>query len=113
MLILYGIKNCDACQKSSKWLEINGFNFTFHDFRKNGLDETILDTWSDLIDLELCLNRKSASWRKLSEAERNKATNDVAKIFLQYPTLIKRPVLRGKYSIILGFHPEEYKKTLK
>ena len=113
MLILYGIKNCDTCRKASKWLENNRFDFIFHDFRKDGLDKNVLNSWSDLIDLELCLNRKSASWRKLSEAERNKATNDVAKIFLQYPTLIKRPVLRGKYSIILGFHPEEYRKTLK
>lgn len=113
MLILYGIKNCDACQKSSKWLEINGFNFTFHDFRKNGLDETILDSWSDLIDLESCLNRRSTSWRKLSESEKSAVNNDLIGSFLLFPTLIKRPVLHSKYSIILGFDHEKYKMILK
>ena len=31
---LYGIKNCDTVKKARKWLDENGVDYQFHDFKK-------------------------------------------------------------------------------
>ncbi|NNK04529.1 MAG: arsenate reductase, partial [Xanthomonadales bacterium] len=37
MLTVYGIKQCDTCRKALKWLEAQGIDHRFHDFRVDGL----------------------------------------------------------------------------
>ena len=50
---LYGISNCDTVKKAQKWLLQNNISYTFHDFRKDGLDKRLIDSflenlsWSD------------------------------------------------------------------
>ena len=36
-LKLYGIPNCDTVKKARTWLHDHGIDFTFHDFKKQGL----------------------------------------------------------------------------
>ena len=40
--ILYGIPNCDTIKKAKKWLADNDIAFTFHDYRKDGIDNDFL-----------------------------------------------------------------------
>ena len=42
MLTLFGIKQCDTVKKALKWLEKNGVAHIFHDIRKEGLDEQMV-----------------------------------------------------------------------
>ncbi|AGH45307.1 hypothetical protein C427_3198 [Paraglaciecola psychrophila 170] len=37
MTTLYGIKNCDTIKKARAWLSANNIDYTFHDYRQNGL----------------------------------------------------------------------------
>ncbi len=37
-LIVYGIPNCDTVKKARRWLDEQGVAYSFHDFRKDGLD---------------------------------------------------------------------------
>ncbi|HEX7636177.1 MAG TPA: arsenate reductase, partial [Noviherbaspirillum sp.] len=39
---LYGIPNCDTVKKARNWLEQHGIAYTFHDFKKAGLDQGIV-----------------------------------------------------------------------
>ncbi|HBO82471.1 MAG TPA: arsenate reductase, partial [Cupriavidus sp.] len=34
--LLYGIPNCDTVKRARTWLESNGVDYTFHDFKKQG-----------------------------------------------------------------------------
>ena len=38
-MIVYGIKNCDTVKKALKWLDENGAEYEFHDFKKLGVTE--------------------------------------------------------------------------
>ncbi|HBA09558.1 MAG TPA: arsenate reductase, partial [Methylotenera mobilis] len=38
MLTLYGIPNCNTVKKARTWLDENGVAYTFHDFKKSGID---------------------------------------------------------------------------
>jgi len=38
MITVYGIKTCDTVRKALKWLDAQGVEHTYHDFRADGLD---------------------------------------------------------------------------
>lgn len=109
MTILYGISNCDTIKKAQRWLKNNNITYTFHDYRKDGLDEALLHqflkdiTWTDL------LNKRSTSYRNLS-AEQKESLNEetIIALFIELPTLIKRPLLINDQNFLLGFKAENY-----
>ncbi len=110
MTTLYGIKNCDTVRKARKWLELEGFDYSFHDFRVDGLDKKDLHAWVKDVGWEVLLNKRSTTWKQLSD--KDKETVDEGKaitLMLANPTLIKRPVLTYKKKIHVGFKPAEYK----
>ncbi len=107
--VLFGIKNCDSVKKARKWLENQGVDYTFHDFRADGLSKNQLQTWLDTLGAELIINTRSTTWKQLSEQDKALATGKVASaVVLANPTLIKRPVLEHQDQTIIGFNEEEY-----
>jgi Spx/MgsR family transcriptional regulator len=107
MYRLYGLKNCDTCRKAAAWLEAQGKTFRFHDFRKDGLDEALLERLESTVGWETLLNRRSATWRALPEEERAALDRDQAmRLMLRYPALLKRPLLEEGERIWVGFQPE-------
>lgn len=109
MVTLYGIKNCDTVRKARKWLESHGVDYTFHDFRADGLDKTALKKWAGECGWENLLNRRGTTWRKLPETEReNLSTDKAIALMLANPAVIKRPVLDVGKSRHVGFSPAEY-----
>ncbi len=47
MTIMYGIPNCDTVKKARAWLGERGIEYTFHDFRKDGVNPVWLRAWVD------------------------------------------------------------------
>lgn len=112
-LKLYGIKNCDTVKKTRNWLEQNGINYTFHDYRVDGLDLAMLEKFATTLSWEQMLNRRSTSWRQLSDAEKTDIDKNKAfKLMLTNPTLIKRPVLQTENKMLIGFSVPEYEALL-
>ncbi|MBB1629707.1 MULTISPECIES: ArsC family reductase [Cupriavidus] len=109
-VLLYGIPNCDTVKKARTWLESNGVDYTFHDFKKQGVDEAMLRGWLAHVPLATLLNRKGTTWRALSDADKALAEQEAGAIALmqQSPSLIKRPVLAHKGSVSVGFSPDNY-----
>ena len=111
---LYGIPNCDTVKKARTWLTDQGFEYVFHDFKKQGLPEKALNSWLKALDWETVVNRKGTSWRKLSPDEQASVTNAVtAKPFLlANPSLVKRPVIEWQSVkgtvITVGYQPEQW-----
>jgi Spx/MgsR family transcriptional regulator len=113
-ITLYGIPNCDTVKKARTWLTDQGFEYVFHDFKKQGLPEKALNSWLKALDWETVVNRKGSSWRKLSPDEQASVTNAVtAKPFLlANPSLVKRPVIEWQSVkgtvITVGYQPEQW-----
>lgn len=104
MLTVYGIKSCDTCRRARKYLTENDIEHSFHDVRDDGLDIQMLERWTDRIGWEKLLNKKSLTWRKIPEVDRNDMTRDKAlAAMIDKPTLIKRPVLESPEFIAVGF----------
>ena len=109
MVTLYGIKNCDTIKKARNWLNEHGIDYRFHDYRADGIDAKTIEQWLLHVDWEILLNRRGTTWRKL-EPEVQAATNrdNVVALLLEYPAMIKRPVLDIDNVISVGFKSEYY-----
>jgi arsenate reductase (glutaredoxin) len=106
---LFGIKNCDTVRKARKWLEAENINVQFHDFRDDGLSQVQLQHWVDSLGWEAVLNKRSTSFRALTEQQKNELNQTSAmKLMLEMPTLIKRPVLIEGDKVLLGFKLSDY-----
>ena len=107
MLTVYGIKQCDTVRKALKWLDQEGIEHRFHDFRTDGLPAELLQTWLDSEFSDKLVNRRSTTWRQLSETQRQSEGEALLNLLLQFPTLIKRPVFVKEQIVAIGFNPEE------
>lgn len=111
MLTLYGIKNCDTVKKARRWLESHNVDYQFHDFREDGVDKKQLSSWVQTLGWEKLVNKRSTTWRNLSEKEKNISSDtEAVSLLLDNPTLVKRPVTEDKNILLVGFKEEEYKK---
>ena len=113
MVTVYGIKSCDTCRKARKYLAEHDIEFRFHDVRDDGLDIQMLERWSARMGWEKLVNRKSLTWRKIPEVDRNDMTRDKAfALLLDQPTLLKRPVLEADRFTAVGFSEKRFSDFL-
>jgi len=109
MITVYGIKNCDTIKKARKWLESNGVDYQFHDFRKDGLEQEQLKAWVAELGWEVLLNKRGTTWRQLPEETKANIDQDSAiAVMLENPAIIKRPVLDTGALRKVGFKDAEY-----
>ena len=108
-MILYGISNCDTVKKAKNWLEKNQLDYSFHDFRKQGLEPETIKDWLTQIPWDKLLNKRSTTWRNLeSEVQQSINAENIIELLVKNPTLIKRPVLKVNGIINIGFNADTY-----
>ncbi len=102
---LYGISNCDTVRKAIKYLDVNDIRYQFIDYRKNPISLEKLQTIVSIVGWENLINRRSTTYRSLSEKQKKNINYDLV---LNYPTLIKRPVLITEDEVLVGFSEKKY-----
>ena len=109
MLTVYGIQSCDTCKKARKYLTEQDIEFRFHDVRDDGIDSEMLERWAARIDWQKLLNRRSLTWRKIPEVDRDSMDRERAfELILERPTLLKRPVLEAEKFLAVGFSEKRF-----
>ena len=112
-ITINGIPNCDTVKKARKWLDAQGVDYTFRDFKKDAPSADEVGAWADSAGWEVLLNKRGTTFRKLDEA--NKADLSQAKaiaLMVQHPSLIKRPVLEYGGGLLVGFKEDQWKDEL-
>lgn len=113
MITVYGIPNCDTIKKARKWLADNGVEYTFHDYKKQGVPEKELKSWVKQLGWQPLLNTRGTTWRKLDESVRESVDETSAiQIMLDNPSIIKRPVLSSGKTLLVGFKVDEYNQLV-
>jgi arsenate reductase (glutaredoxin) len=108
-ITIYGIRNCDTMKKARAWLDANGVEHEFHDYKAAGIDRATLEKWAKAVGWEILLNRVGTTFRKLPEPDKAGLTEARAiKLMLEQPSMIKRPVLERGKTLLVGFSPEKY-----
>ena len=101
MVKLYGLKNCDSCKKALKDIRNAGKDIEFINIREICVSIDIIQNWLDQHGDEVLVNRKSTTWRNLSDRDRQTP----APILLQcHPTLIKRPIIVAGDQSFVGWN---------
>jgi len=106
---VYGIKNCDTVKKALVYLNDCGIDYQFIDFRQNPISQQLLKKMVESVGWELLINKRSTTYRSLSEEEKSNINYDLV---LKLPTLIKRPVLIQGEKTIIGFSEQQYAKLI-
>lgn len=109
----YGIPNCDTVKKARKWLEGEGIDYAFHDYKKEGADPVKLADWVAAKGWETVLNRRGTAFRKLPDSE--KEGLDAARavdVMVANPSTIKRPVVEYPGGLLVGFDAAEWQAAL-
>lgn len=94
---IYGLKTCDTCRKALKALE--GRGAVLVDIRAEPLAPETRARFRAAFG-EALVNRRSTTWKALSEAER--ATAPEA-LLAAHPALMKRPVIEAGGALHLGW----------
>ena len=103
-LTLYGLKNCDTCKKALRGLEGAGRKVAFVDIRAQGDLTEKVPFWLAAVGADKLINRRSTTWRGLSDTEREAAEGDgAAASLIANPTLIKRPVIEDGDDVFVGW----------
>ena len=111
MTTLFGIKNCDTIKKARKWLESQNIEYTFHDYRTDGLSQQWLEETEQQLGWEQLLNKRGTTFRQLSEEQKaNVDQQSALALMLEFPAMIKRPVLITDGQYYLGFKDAQYQE---
>jgi arsenate reductase (glutaredoxin) len=109
MITMYGITNCDTIKKARAWLDAKGMAYTFHDYKRSGVDRRLLEEWCGSHGWEAICNRAGTTFRKLPEATtRALDARKAVALMLDHPSMIKRPILDIGGRVSVGFSPEAY-----
>jgi len=104
MIELVGLKNCDSCRAARRWLDAEDIAYRFRDIRESPPSVKEIKTWLASAGTDRLLNRRSTTWRNLSDIDRDQAeTKQVAALLSDNPTLIKRPVIIKGNQVMVGF----------
>ncbi|NVK43395.1 MAG: ArsC family reductase [Oceanospirillaceae bacterium] len=113
MICVYGIKNCDTIKKARKWLDENGIEYRFHDYRVDGLERAQLEAWAQELGWEALLNKRGTTWRTQPDEVRNNIDEAGAiALMLEHPAMIKRPLLDTGDARHLGFKADTWAALL-
>ena len=103
-MIIYHLKTCDTCRKAIKALKAAGHDVTAVDVRADGVDQATLQKFESELGYEALVNKKSTTWRGLSEAQKSALSRETAiALLLEHPTLMKRPVIDENGTLTLGW----------
>jgi arsenate reductase (glutaredoxin) len=114
-ITVYGIPNCDTTKKALVLLKKYKVDFSFHDYKQEGITWKKLEEWCKKMGWETILNKRSTTWRELSDAEQKKVINQptAIKLMMQNNSIIKRPVIEFEKMMLVGFNEDEIKKIFK
>lgn len=110
---MYGIPNCDTVKKARKFLDAHQIGYEFHDFKKQGVDMPLLESWLQVQPLEKLVNKRSTSWKQLDEGQKQALMAGDLTILQDRPTLIKRPVLEVNNHVLVGFDEKTYQSLIE
>ncbi len=96
---VYGLKTCDTCRKAVKEIAAAGQEVILRDIRAEPLAEAEQARFLAAFG-EALVNRRSTTWRTLSDADRAEAPE---RLLAAHPALMKRPVIESAGRLYLGW----------
>ncbi|MEG0424941.1 MAG: arsenate reductase family protein [Cetobacterium sp.] len=108
---------CSTCAKAKKWLEENGVDFDLRHIVENNPTKEELKKWITLSGqpIKKFFNTSGILYREMNLKEKVALNNEdeLLDILSSNGMLVKRPLLIGKDSILIGFKEKEWDEIKK
>jgi Spx/MgsR family transcriptional regulator len=110
---LYGLASCDKTRLARAWLAANAIETRFHDYRREGISPERVRAWVSEFGWERLLNRSGTTYRKLdTEIRETLDEGSAARLMVEQPSLMRRPILDLGERRVLGFSNDVYSREL-
>lgn len=111
---IYGIRHCSTMKKAFDWLEQHAVEFSFHDYRKSGIDPATLARWCDKAGWQALVNTRGTTWRKLDASQQDiRDASDAIRLMAAHTSVIRRPVVEAPSGdLLVGFDAERFESVL-
>lgn len=108
-VVICGIKNCDTMKKAMTWLSDRSIDYSFHDYKKQGVEDALLRQAIQEHGWEAVINRRGTTWRKLPDDQKSGMDEAGAvAVATANPSIIRRPLLLKDGKTHLGFSEADY-----
>ena len=112
MIQVYGIKNCNKIRNTLHWLKEREVEHTFYDLKKEPLTREELDEFIYRIGLDVLLNKRGTTWRRLDLNEAEMSDEKITEVLLQNQSMIRRPVLIKDEAMIVGYDEDAFEEFI-
>ncbi|MGK0367258.1 MAG: arsenate reductase [Thermoproteota archaeon] len=109
MLTIYGIKNCDTVKKCLKHCNELDLKYDFYDYKKTPPTKELLLKWHESLG-EFPINPKGRTFKQYKDQYESATKLAKIKLLMENTSMLKRPIIESKKSLIIGFNKEEIEK---
>lgn len=112
-ITMYGLPQCGTCKKAMAWLDGQGLDHQFINYRTDPIDPALLRQWAAAQGWPKVVNRASMTWRKLDDALKDPQSDaDWLALIKEYDALVRRPVLVHDGGVHFGFNEKKWFEQL-
>ena len=105
---LYGIPNCDTVKKAKKYLDNNGVDYEFINFKKEAPTKALVKRWTQDLG-ELPVNKRGTTFRKIKEEFEGATQAGQINVLVENSSAIKRPILEKADKVLaIGFKEADW-----
>ncbi|PHB63199.1 transcriptional regulator Spx [Bacillus toyonensis] len=114
MVILYTTASCGSCRKAKAWLEENHLDYTEKNIVSNSLTVDELKSILRLTEegATEIISTRSKIFQELNINIEALSLNEFYKLIIEYPQMLRRPIMLDEKRLQIGFNEEEIRKFL-
>ncbi|MDT3499065.1 transcriptional regulator SpxA [Bacillus toyonensis] len=114
MVILYTTASCGSCRKAKAWLEENQIDYIEKNIVSNSLTVDELKSILRLTEegATEIISTRSKTFQELNINIEALLLNEFYKLIIEYPQMLRRPIMLDEKRLQIGFNEEEIRKFL-
>lgn len=114
MVVLYTTASCSSCRKAKAWLEEHQIDYTEKNIVSNSLTVDELKSILRLTEegATEIISTRSKTFQELNITIEALSLNEFYKLIIEYPQMLRRPIMLDEKRLQVGFNEEEIRKFL-
>ncbi|HDR7517746.1 transcriptional regulator SpxA [Bacillus mobilis] len=114
MVILYTTASCSSCRKAKAWLEEHQIDYTEKNIVSNSLTVDELKSILRLTEdgATEIISTRSKTFQELNINIEALSLNEFYKLIIEYPQMLRRPIMLDEKRLQVGFNEDEIRKFL-
>ncbi|PFM52567.1 transcriptional regulator Spx [Bacillus cereus] len=114
MVILYTTASCISCRKAKAWLEEHQIDYTEKNIVSNSLTVDELKSILRLTEdgATEIISTRSKTFQELNINIEALSLNEFYKLIIEYPQMLRRPIMLDEKRLQVGFNEDEIRKFL-